>query len=180
MSEWHTGLICEGCRFTVIYGLVISYKKWNNLCTLVTNCWLDCYFWVYVHCNCTTWETNTKQPSCELMNSLPLDSIHYSPYSACIIIMTSKWARWRLKSPASRLFTQPFIQTQIKENIKLLRHWPLRGIHRGPVNSLHKWPVTQKMFPFGDAIMIVSDREGRGVLQTFHRRSIGAVRSTWH
>ena len=24
----------------------------------------------------------------------------------------------------------------------------VRGIHRGPVNSPHKWPVTQKMFPF--------------------------------
>ena len=33
--------------------------------------------------------------------------------------------RWRLKSPASRLFTQPFIQTQIKENIKAPRYWPL-------------------------------------------------------
>ena len=27
------------------------------------------------------------------------------------------------------------------------------GIHRGPVNSSHKWPVTQKMFPFDDVIM---------------------------
>ena len=27
------------------------------------------------------------------------------------------------------------------------------GIHRGPVNSPHKWPVTRKMFPFDDAIM---------------------------
>ena len=26
------------------------------------------------------------------------------------ITMTSEWARWRLKSPASRLFTQPFIR----------------------------------------------------------------------
>ena len=25
--------------------------------------------------------------------------------------------------------------------------------HRGPVNSLHKWPVTRKMFPFDDVIM---------------------------
>ena len=24
----------------------------------------------------------------------------------------------------------------------------VRGIHRGPVNSPHKWPVTRKMFPF--------------------------------
>ena len=26
------------------------------------------------------------------------------------------------------------------------------GIHRGPVNSPHKWPVTRKMFPFDDVI----------------------------
>ena len=29
----------------------------------------------------------------------------------------------------------------------------VRGIHRGPVNSPHKWPVTRKMFPFDDVIM---------------------------
>ena len=27
------------------------------------------------------------------------------------------------------------------------------GIHRGPVNSPHKWPVTRKMLPFDDVIM---------------------------
>ena len=26
-------------------------------------------------------------------------------------------------------------------------------IHRGPMNSPHKWPVTRKMFPFDDVIM---------------------------
>ena len=30
----------------------------------------------------------------------------------------------------------------------------VRGIHGGPVNSPHKWPVTRKMFPFDDVIMI--------------------------
>ena len=30
------------------------------------------------------------------------------------------------------------------------------GIHRGPMNSPHKWPVTRKMFPFHDVIMISS------------------------
>ena len=28
-------------------------------------------------------------------------------------------------------------------------------IHRGPVNSPHKWPVTRKMFPFDDVIMMI-------------------------
>ena len=29
------------------------------------------------------------------------------------------------------------------------------GLHREPVNSPHKWPVTGKMFPFDDVIMIM-------------------------
>ena len=33
----------------------------------------------------------------------------------------------------------------------------VRGIHQGPVNSPHKWPVTRKMFPFDDVIMHVSE-----------------------
>ena len=31
----------------------------------------------------------------------------------------------------------------------------VRGIHRGPVNFPHKWPVTLKMFPFDDVIMVM-------------------------
>ena len=40
-----------------------------------------------------------------------------------IITVTAKWAQLCLKSPTSRLFTEPFIQTQIKENIKAPRYW---------------------------------------------------------
>ena len=32
----------------------------------------------------------------------------------------------------------------------------VRGIHRWPVNSLHKGPVTRKMFPFDDVIMMTT------------------------
>ena len=45
--------------------------------------------------------------------------------------VTSKWAQRRLKSPPSRLFTQPFIRVQIKENIKAPRHRPLCGEFTG-------------------------------------------------
>ena len=47
------------------------------------------------------------------------------------ITVTSWWARWCFKSPASPLFTQLFIQVQIKENIKAPRHWPLCGEFTG-------------------------------------------------
>ena len=60
----------------------------------------------------------------------------------------------RLKSPASRLFTRPFIQgTDKRKHQSSTSLAFVRGIHRGPANSLHKWPVTWKMFPLDDVIM---------------------------
>ena len=35
----------------------------------------------------------------------------------------------------------------------------MRGIHRGPVNSPHNWPVTRKMFPFDDVIMCLKSMQ---------------------
>ena len=37
----------------------------------------------------------------------------------------------------------------------------VRSIHRGPVNSPHKWPVTRKMFPFDDVIMVATEQISR-------------------
>ena len=57
-------------------------------------------------------------------------------------------AQWRLKSPASGLFAQPFVQAQIKENIKALRHWHLWG--KPPVYGgfPHKGRVVRKQVSF--------------------------------
>ena len=55
--------------------------------------------------------------------------------------------KWRLKSPAFRLFAQRFVKAQIKENIKTPCRWPLWG------DFPHNGPVTRKMFPFDDEIM---------------------------
>ena len=38
----------------------------------------------------------------------------------------------------------------------------VRGIHRWPVNSPHKGPVTRKMLPFDDVIMIMTFLTGDG------------------
>ena len=42
----------------------------------------------------------------------------------------------------------------------------VRGIHRGPVNSPHKWPVTRNILPFDDVIMLP---------KVFHAFSCSAV-----
>ena len=56
-------------------------------------------------------------------------------------------------------FTQPFIQgaDQRKHQSPAWLGF-LRGIHRRPVNSPHKEPVTRKMFPFDDVIMRLPGR----------------------
>ena len=59
----------------------------------------------------------------------------------------------RLKSPASRLFTQSLIQAQIKENIKAPRHWPLCGEFTGTGEFPAKRASNAEMVPFDDVIM---------------------------
>ena len=99
--------------------------------------------------------------------------------------------RWCL-SPASPLFTQPFSQAQIKENIKAPHQWPLCrgevgqlfiwgprvGIHRWPMNSPRKWPVTRKMFSFDDVIGNLVICAIRLQNATFHLSSVLSIRGS--
>ena len=41
------------------------------------------------------------------------------------------------------------------------------GIHREPVNSPHKWPVTRKVFPFDGVIMKCLPNHKVGIIATF-------------
>ena len=42
-------------------------------------------------------------------------------------------------------------QRKHQSSVSMAFEW---GIHRWPVSSPHKWPVTRKMFPFDDVIMV--------------------------
>ena len=44
----------------------------------------------------------------------------------------------------------------------------VRGIQRGPVNSPHIWPVTRKMFPFDDVIMVLQQLSWWNLLTRLH------------
>ena len=50
---------------------------------------------------------------------------------------------------------------RLKKTSKLRVTGLVRGIHRGPVNSAHNWPVTWKMFPFYDVIMIKKHKKAQ-------------------
>ena len=83
-----------------------------------------------LYCRSATMDApSVKLQHCENLvgelNALISLETKVTPTLQTTITMTSQWARWRLKSPALRLFNQAFIQAQIKENIKAPRHWPL-------------------------------------------------------
>ena len=58
---------------------------------------------------------------CQGQSFYDVSEILITHYSGVIMSATAS------QIPASRLFTQPFLQAQIKENIKAPCHWPLRG-----------------------------------------------------
>ena len=49
------------------------------------------------------------------------------------------WASWRPKSPITQLVVKELVRANIKENIKVSHLWP--------VDSHHRRPVKQKVFP---------------------------------
>ena len=77
------------------------------------------------------------------------------PANRCITLL------WRHNGCSSVSNHQPhdcllnrLLRRRSKKTSKLRVTGFCAGNHRGPVNSPHKWPVTRKMLPFDDVIMI--------------------------
>ena len=66
---------------------------------------------------------------------------------------------------ASQIISLPIVYSTIYSDTDQRKHQSsaslafVRGIHRWPVNSPHKWPVTQKMFPYDDVIMLKQHKQ---------------------
>ena len=52
------------------------------------------------------------------------------------------------------VFSTVYLETDQRKHQSSASLAFVRGIHRRPVNSPHKWPVTRKMFPFDDVIIL--------------------------
>ena len=64
-----------------------------------------------------------------------------------------------MSTMASQITSLPIVYTTVHSGADQRKHQNsaslafVRGIHRWPVNSPHKRPVTRKMFPFDDVVM---------------------------
>ena len=105
-----------------------------------------------------------RSQSSEWSDKSKHNSIGFEAQSYHGITVTSYWTRRRLKSVAWPLFTQLFIQAQIKESIKAPLHWPLCG------NS----PVTGE-FP----AQMASNAENFSIWWRHHVRGSVLFRDSW-
>ena len=87
------------------------------------------------------------------------DSLFY------IRLQGSHYSDVRMGSMASQITSLTIVYLTVYSGADQRKHQSsaslafVRGIHRGPGNSPHKWQVTQKMFPFDDVIMITDTGE---------------------
>ena len=83
---------------------------------------------------------------CEL-NSLRLSDVHYGDVTMGVL--------------ASKITSLTIVYTTVHSDTDQRKHQSsaslafVWGIHWWPVNSPHKWPVMQEMFPFDDIIMYI-------------------------
>ena len=90
-------------------------------------CWQRCYVWIESRSKCVNFSHH--------YDDVTMTTIASQITSLMVVYLTvySDADQRKHQSSASLAFV-----------------W---GIHRGPVISPHKWPVTRKMFPFDDVIM---------------------------
>ena len=85
----------------------------------------------------------------------------YRPFLVWDPMIKTRTLQWRHNGQDSVLNHQPqdCLNSSVRSGATQRKHQSsaslacVWGIHRGPVNSPHKWPVTRKMFPFHDVIM---------------------------
>ena len=150
--------------FYVELALINALHSFDAKCVKKVLC-VD-WFWSITCCIPKTWLSPTKSKNQRLwmhaINTMQDPKMHFTDVKCCplltwrsFITMTSQWARWRLKLPASPLFTQPLFGRTSKKTSKRSASLAFaRRIHRGPVNSPHKWPVTRERFPLDDVIIL--------------------------
>ena len=94
---------------------------------------------------CVKQAANKRLKTCRFLNKRRGRVIHYDD------VMTG--------AMASQITSLTIVYSTVYSDADQRKHQSsaslaiVRGIHRGPVNSPHKWPVTRKMFPFDDVIM---------------------------
>ena len=115
------------------------YNMWANIC-------------------CSGYSLLEEKNHCSTIRCIPFLGANY----AVLLIGTNHYGDVIMGAMASQITSLPIVYLTVHSGTDQRKHQSstslafVWGIHRWPVNSPHKWPVMQKMFPFDDVIMILS------------------------
>ena len=135
------------CFLVVIHWLIFPYPSsllhWHCGNLTIATVPAKQPWWIWINTSCefimndciTTTKQSTTKP-CAYFLGYTVYEEWYKSTESCqedqnkttctIITVTSYSMQWHLKSPASRLFTQTFVEAQIKENITAPCYWYMR------------------------------------------------------
>ena len=157
-TQYSRHLLCS-VEWVEIFALFLKHDDFQSKCVEFSWYWTNYIFsvlWSVVHTwvqsRCASAESNVcLRPAGYiglLWGLLPSGEYHYSD-----VIMGAM---------ASQITSLTIVHSTVCSCADQRKHQSsaslafVRGIHRWPVNSPRKWPVTRKMFPFDDVIMVCS------------------------
>ena len=114
--------------------------------------------------NLAIWDVYTQRNVCDLQYVLhwkdQFDKFFIiTEVSASILIPPTHYGDIIMGAISSQITSLTIVYSTVYSDADQRKHQSstslafVWGIHRGPVNSPHKWPVTRKMFPFDDVVM---------------------------
>ena len=105
------------------------------------------------------WKSNIRSSSSSLSSWFYQYWRQQQQYNRRRRVITTHYSDVKMGTIASQITSLTIVFSTIYSDADQRKHQSsaslafLWGIHWGPVNSPHKWPVTRKNFPFDDVIM---------------------------
>ena len=155
---YHDLYIWTKCYFAYCYSdviqIVVMYKSCVYILTYYIHMWIATLIFTG-----RSRQTTSAIPEIVLIGVIQgLCSFVFTFYSSIDIPL-----QWRhiVTAMASQITSLTIVYSIVYSGVDQRKHQSsaspafVWGIHRWPVNSPHKWPVTRKIFPFDDIIMIL-------------------------
>ena len=116
-------MLCHGSVLSLVYSTKADSSR-SDTFIIYETVWLMVTVSIW---HSHVWNVDVQSISCNNYREVELAANVTLLYINIVLLyfntVTPWWEQWRLKSPGSRLFGQPFVLTQIKENIKASCHW---------------------------------------------------------
>ena len=134
--------------------------SWHRRCGFIAT---QIYSTRQIKLHCSTWTTMNKCTVYILWRSSYVTYVTY-----CIMVTCNYWKNhyrdFIMTTMASQITSFTIVYSIVYSGADQIKHQSfaslafVMGIHRWPVNSPHKGPVTRKMLPLDDVIMCSKNR----------------------